>query len=366
MPLGAQVGLQLLLALAVITLISHGANWLVDSACRIAAKLGVSHLVIGLTVVAFGTSAPEVAASLLSGLGGHGDLAVANVVGSNIFNLCFILGSVALLLRGGLITDRALVVRDGPMLLVGTLLLYVFVGSAPWPMRLPPLPWSDFWPMPFNRRLERAEGLVLVGMFVAYLVSLYRTRLAGTTGVEALAEAEPDFEDTSFGKFTVWDVPLFLIGLATVVGGCQLLVGHGEWVGGAVHGHGALWFARVWDLPEYVVGVTIVAGGTSAPELVVSLVAARRGAFGLSAGNLIGSDLFNFYGVLGMAGLLLQRPLAYPVAVGPEMAAAMVWPCLIVLIVWLFMRTQMRVSRLEGLCLVLLGIARWAGDLGLH
>lgn len=342
--------IQLLLMVAVVVAIANGADWLVDSACRIAEAFGVSHLVIGLTIVAFGTSAPEIAASLLAGFAGKGDIAVANVVGSNVFNICFILGGVALLLPGGLHIDRPLLVRDTPMLLAGTALVFLFVGGLPG-TELPRTP-PGLMPQLLNLRLEQGEGIILVGMLVVYLIQLY-----------ARAQASEHEEEDSFGKATPRDFPMFLLGLVFVVGGCHLLVGQAELVDGQVRGYGALWFARVWEVPDHIVGITIIAAGTSAPELVVSFVAAARGAFGLSAGNLVGSDIFNFYGVLGLSGLLLQPPGAMPVVVSPGLIAGVAAPVVVVMLTLTFMATGQRVSRREGLALVVLGLARWAVDI---
>lgn len=375
-PFQALVTLQATLCLLVIVMIAHGANWLVDAACRIAQVLGLSHLVIGLTVVALGTSAPEIAASLVAGLGGNGDLAVANVVGSNVFNLCFILGGVAVLMRDGLPTERSLVVRDGPMLLLGTVLLFLFVGGSVTGLGMersgPQGAGIDHWvPLLLNRRLERGEGLILLGLLMAYMVLLYRGRAMGGVAQEVsqteevLEELDLVSEDGSFGTFSASDVPLFLLGLATVTGGCHVLVGEAQLVHGALHGHGALWFARVFDVPQYVVGITVIAAGTSAPELVVSLVAALRGAHGLSAGNLVGSDIFNFFGVIGLSGLVLQPPVSAAVAVSPALVAGIAVPIVVVLAVIFFMRTGMRISRGEGMLLLLIGVARWAYDLAM-
>ncbi|MDD9942767.1 MAG: hypothetical protein OXU20_17130 [Myxococcales bacterium] len=339
---------QVALMVSLVAIIAHGANWLVTAACRIAAVLGVSHLVIGLTIVAIGTSAPEIAASLVAGFQGNGDVAVANVVGSNVFNICFILGGVAAIARTGLTTGQALLVRDTPVLLLGTALVFLFVGGLPGVQ--PPTEAARFWPQLLNLRLERAEGVILLGVLTAYLLRLYARR-------EAQAA-----DDGDFGQYSISDLPLLLVGLLAVVVGCRALVGEATVVDGVVRGYGALWFARVWDVPDYVVGITIIAAGTSAPELVVSFVAALRGAFGLSAGNLVGSDIFNFYGVLGLSGLLLQQPAAPPVAISPQLVAGVLAPMLVVLCAGLFMWTGRRISRLEGGFLVLLGLLRWAYD----
>ena len=353
--LGPPLLSQLLLSIAVVGLIAQGADWLVDAACRIAQSLGVSHLVIGLTVVAFGTSAPEMAASLVAGFQGNGDITIANVVGSNVFNICFILGGVAVLVRDGLKTDSALVRRDGPVLLGAAVALFLFVGGLP---GVQPAPSSGLWPELLNLQLEPLEGLCLVGGLAAYLVYLYRSK--GGSAEELEAERRASIE--AFGHASWRDIPLLLLGLLAVVGGCHLLVGHADVADGKVVGYGALWFARTYEVPDYVVGVTIIAAGTSAPELVVSMVAALRGAFGLSAGNLIGSDIFNMLGVVGVAGLILQPPLADRVMLSESAVWSLLAPSAVVFITIIFMRTHMRITRLEGLCLVAIGVVRWVAD----
>ena len=346
---------QGLLFLTVVYLIGAGAGWLVDSASRMARHLGVSDLVIGLTIVAIGTSAPEFAVSLNAGFKGNGDITIANVVGSNIFNLCFILGGVALLVRGGLHADRSLVLRDGPVMLGGALLLFLFVGGLPSTTAAPQD--GATWFAPLNLRLERGEGMVLMALLILYLWALYRV-------IRAQRRTEPPSEKKDQdGEVNMRrDVPLFLIGLVFVIGGCHLLVGHVEEVEGVLRGFGALWFARMWNVPDYVVGVTIIAAGTSAPEFVVSLVAAKRGAFGISIGNLLGSNIFNILGVVGLAGIVLQQPLADPVSVSSAAVPSLAALSVIVLVAIFFIWTGRRVSRWEGLLLVLIGAGAWVID----
>ncbi len=346
---------QLGLVVSMMALIALGADWLVDAACRIAAGLGISRLVIGLTVVALGTSAPEIAASLVAGFQGHSEITIANVIGSNIFNTCFILGGVAMLLQKGLSVDRPLVTRDGGMLLVGTAALFLFVGA----LETKAAPdGAGFWPAVLNLRLERMEGLVLTGALVAYLYWLYHSRGGDAEALEA--EKRQSIE--SFGHSSWRDGPLLLVGLAAVVGGCHVLVGQAHTVDGELHGHGALWFAALWELPEYIVGATIIAAGTSAPEFVVSLVAAARGAHGLSAGNIMGSNIFNTLGVVGIAGLLLQPPVAEPVRLSGAVVPSLAGFGLIALIALVMMWRGLRLTRVEGGLLVLLGVLRWVLD----
>ena len=139
-------------------------------------------------------------------------------------------------------------------------------------------------------------------------------------------------------------------------------MGHVEEVEGVLRGFGALWFARMWNVPDYVVGVTIIAAGTSAPEFVVSLVAAKRGSFGISIGNLLGSNIFNILGVVGLAGIVLQQPLADPVSVSSAAVPSLAALLAIVLVAIFFIWTGRRVSRWEGLLLVLIGAGAWVID----
>lgn len=362
---------QALLVVAIIYQIAMGAEWLVSAATAIARHLGVSELVIGLTVVALGTSAPEIAVSLTAGFEGNGDIAVANVVGSNVFNICFILGGVALAVRGGLLADRALVVRDGPVLLLGTVLLFLFVGGVPFVgAEDARLSGGGDWFGFLDLRLERGEGIVLLSALVAYLYAMFLTFRAGmrdmkerrTARMAAVAAGEVP-EDDDLPEGNIWrHVPLLLVGFVVVIGGSHVLIGEAEIVEGQVHGYGALWFARIWGLSDHVVGVTIVAAGTSAPEFVISMVAALRGSYGVSAGNLIGSDIFNMFGVIGICGVVLQEPLAPPVSITAAVIPSVLSLSAVIAITIVFMATRSRISRPEGLALVLIGVARWIMD----
>ena len=366
--------LQTLLMVAVMYLIAVGADGLVDAASLIAKSFGVSDLIIGLTVVAFGTSAPEIAASLVAGFQGKGDITIANIVGSNVFNICFILGGVALLVRGGLHIERELLLRDGPVLLTGTVLLFLFVGAWPGATQLPHTDLSKFELFGlFDLRLQWLEGLLLFLALVVYLYFLFRimrtSRRAQKEQRQAALAAKGD--DASGGDDKIeeegeqagWrDYVLLLVGLVLVVGGSHFLVGHVDADPSSLQGFGALWFARMWDIPDYVVGVTIVAAGTSAPEFVVSLVAASRGNFGMSAGNLLGSDIFNMFGVVGLAGLVLQPPLAPPVSVSVAVVPSLLALSAVILLTIFFMWTGRRISRFEGAILVLIGVGRWVMD----
>lgn len=287
-----------------------GADYLVEAAAHIAHRLGVSELVIGLTVVAFGTSAPELVVSLVAALKGQSDISVGNVVGSNIFNLGFILGAVALLRT--IRTSRLLVYRDGIFLVGASLLLLVFF---------------------LDLHIARWEGIVMLAILIGYIVFLIVSRHL------EVAEELPK------GEFSVQDIFKLLGGLAAVVAGGYLFV------------YSASDLARQLGMSEWAIGVTIVAAGTSAPELATSLLAAIRGRHGISAGNLIGSDIFNILGVLGIAAIVS------PMTLNAGAMSSLYMLCGLVVLVVIMMRTGWRISRLEGLLLILINVFRWILDM---
>ena len=289
-------------------LLWKGSHWLVDSAVRIAHKLRMSDLTIGLTIVAMGTSAPEFAVTINAAIKGLPDISVSNVVGSNIFNLGFILGGCAIIRN--IETTPVLVWRDGLFLLSMSFILTLFL---------------------MDLTLTPQEALTLFATLVVYIGYLFWKKA-------------PAHEKAPGGNATWKDIPIFVLGIIAMAAGGHVLV----W--------SAVSLARAFDISEWVIGVTIVAAGTSAPEFATSLVAALKGRYGISAGNLIGSDLYNLLGVLGLAGML--RPLTIAAA-GLESLYILVG---MVLLVVVFMRTGFRVSRLEGFFLVGLNLIRWIFD----
>ena len=247
------------IVLVCVGVIAKGASWLVDSASKIAKRLGISELVIGLTILALGTSAPEFAVSILAALKGSGNIAIGNIVGSNIFNLGFILGGTAIV--HSLQTSRIVIVRDGFFLLFGTFLLLFFL---------------------WDLTLTRFEGGVLFSLLILYLVYLYVKR-------------EPLEAEQEMGKMLWWDPLMLILGLVMVLIGAHFMV------------ESAINLARYMGVSEWVIGATVIAAGTSAPEFATSLAAALRSRYGMSVGNLIGSDIFNLFGVLGVAGIFKKN-----------------------------------------------------------
>jgi cation:H+ antiporter len=284
-----------------------GARWLVSGGSAVGTHLGASPLVIGLTVVAFGTSMPEFAVTVEASLLGRGDIAVGNVVGSNIFNLGFVLGTTALL--GTLDRTRRLVHRDGAALVVASAALVVMLADG---------------------GLARVEaGLLALGL-VGYLGLVLRS--GGATRGDTPAPTTTPARDTA----------RLVVGLAAVVVSARLLVA------------GASTIAAAAGVSEWVIGVTVVAAGTSTPELVTAVVAARSDRPGMSVGGLLGSDLFNILGVLGVAGLV--RPLT----VGPAASTSLLWMLATVVVVVGLLWTDRQLTRAEGALLVGVAAVRWA------
>ncbi|WP_339103105.1 calcium/sodium antiporter [Haloterrigena salinisoli] len=304
-----------------------GARWLVDGASRLATSVGISPLVVGLTVVAFGTSAPEVTVSVTAALEGQGDVSVANVVGSNVFNLGVILGIVAVI--APFRVTNALLRRDA-LAMIGTTLVGAVVLS--------------------DRHASRLEGAVLLALLGCYLgaIGLAIRRADGsdiaTDGLVAVPSGGADGATVSVGREGV----RLLAGLALVVAGGRALVGS------------ATAIALSLGISPWLVGATVVAAGTSLPELVTSVVAARRGDMGIAAGNVIGSNVFNILGVLGVAAVVR------PMTVDPAVQRSLAWLVVVTAIGTALLATARRVTRREGVALVAIGLGYWlASALGL-
>jgi cation:H+ antiporter len=246
-----------------------GAELLVRGAARLAAAVGLSPLIIGLTVVAYGTSAPELAVSLQAGLSGQAALSLGNVVGSNIFNVLFILGLSALITP--LVVSQQLVRLDVPIMIGVSVLLLIFA---------------------LDGTLSRWEGAVLGTGAVLYTVFCVR---------QSRTEPEPIQAEYAEGINVAQPAakPAWMRQIALIVVGLALLVLGAHWLVAA-----AVDMATALGLSELVIGLTIVAAGTSLPEVATSIVAALRGQRDIAVGNVVGSNIFNILAVLGLAGLV--------------------------------------------------------------
>jgi cation:H+ antiporter len=271
--------LDLLGFLGGLVLLVLGAEWLVRGASRIAVSLGLSPLVVGLTIVALGTSAPEMAVSVAAAAGGQGDLAVGNVLGSNIFNTLAILGVCALMSP---ITVAVRLVRfDVPVMAGAALVMLLLALDGA-------IDWQD-------------GGLLVTGLlaYVAYVVRHSRAESRAVRAEYQRSFGTPPPRGRDAGARAMLRLALLvLLGLALLVLGSRLLV------------DGASAIAAALGISRHVIGLTIVAAGTGLPELATSIVATRRGERDIAVGNVVGSNLFNILGVLGLAGIAAPGGLA--------------------------------------------------------
>ena len=303
-----------------LTLLAGGGEALVRAATTIAGIAGVSPAVIGLTVVAIGTSLPELVVSLVAALRGTPDLAVANVVGSNIFNIAATLGVTAIIVP--LPVHGSAVRLEWPAMFVASLMCLVVMRDGV---------------------IDRVEGTVLLAslfLFIAYTVRLAR-RDIGAAEARQIAEAvearDLDAPAPSAGKppRLLVTVAIFTAGVGALVAGGQFLV------------DGAVTLARIAGLSERVIGLTIVAGGTGAPELATSLVAALRKRTDVAVANMIGSNVVNILGILGVTAVVA------PVPVAPALIQSDTWWMIgTALLLLPLMRSDARLTRGEGAILV--------------
>lgn len=292
-----------------------GANLLTDGASAVAKRYGISDLVIGLTIVAFGTSAPELVISVLSAIRGSAGLAIGNVVGSNIFNILVIIGVVALLRP--IKVERSIMTNEIPLVLLSSLALLVlgngvFLDSVP------------------ENIINRTGGLLLLLFFLIFMRYTF-----------SIAKSSPDSAENDSAEvkqMPLWRSSLFiLIGLAGLVGGGELFV------------NGATAIARSLNVSDAVIGLTIVAMSTSFPELATSAVAAVKGKPGLAIGNVIGSCLFNVFFVLGTSAAISPLPLG---TIGNFDLLTLVGASLLFWIFGWFFRER-TITRVEGAILLL-------------
>ncbi len=261
--------------LAGVALLIVGAEALVRGASRLAAAVGVSPLIIGLTVVAFGTSAPEFAVSFNAAMVDQAGITIGNIVGSNICNILFILGLSAV--AAPLVVSQQLIRLDVPLMIGASLLA---------------------WGLGADGDYGRLDGVLLFGGLLAYLVFL--ARMSRRERPEILDEYTREYgAATPPGRHrTLQYLGLIVVGLAMLILGSKWLV------------DSAVILARLLGVSELIVGLTVVALGTSLPEVVTSVVASLRGERDIAVGNLVGSNLFNVLGVLGLTGLLSPSPIA--------------------------------------------------------
>ena len=295
-------------------LLVKGADLFVDGSSSVAKKFHIPTVVIGLTIVAFGTSAPELAVSMSAALKGSNDIAIGNVVGSNIFNTLVVLGASAALTP--IAVEKGIIKKDYPLSIFAALLLAV--------LSLDILFGAD------AMVISRVDGIILLVCFAFFLYSTIKSALSGKSEVE----------EEEIKNIPIWKSLLFIvIGLAGIVFGGDLSV------------EGAKEIARFFGLSEALIGLTIVAFGTSLPELVTSVIAAKKGESDIAVGNVVGSNIFNIFLIIGASATILPMNVStsyvFDMAV---LVATMVIPFIVIA------KTK-KVSRANGLIMIAAYIA---------
>lgn len=294
-----------------------GADLLVTGASSIAKKYGISNLAIGLTVVAFGTSMPELIVSLLAAVNGKSDAAFANVIGSNNLNILLILGVSGVIYP--LVVKTNTIKYEVPISLVAALVLFGLVNDF--------MIWNSEETMR-NNSLDRIDATILLVLFVAFLIYIYRSMQRG---------AEMDGEGTVKQYKVSLSIGMFVLGLGMLIGGGQLVV------------ENALAIAKFFDLSEKLIGLTILAAGTSLPELATSCVAAYRKNTDIAIGNVVGSNIFNIFLILGVTGLV--NPIPYNQALNFDLYT--LFGATLLLLIFMFTMTQRKLDRWEAVLLLM-------------
>lgn len=304
--------LNVLFILVGIVLVLWGADRLTDGAVAVAEKMKMPQIVIGLTIVAMGTSMPEFCVSLVSALKGTTDLAVGNIVGSNIFNTLLIVGVSAWVAPMTIL--KSTVRKDIPFALFASVILLV---------------------MCLDGNISRLDAGIL---FVLFLVFMYVTLKGAKTKDDDTTAKTDSIEDNKKPMATWLSIVWIIVGLACLIGGSNLFV------------EGATKVAEHIGVSEAVIGLTIVAGGTSLPELATSVVSARKGNSGIAIGNVLGSNVFNILAILGVTGVITPMHLQGITMLDLSMMVVSA------LLVWLFSFTKYKIARWEGIVLTIVFI----------
>lgn len=286
-------------------LLIKGADFFVDGSSSIARILKVPSVVIGLTIVAMGTSAPETAVSITAGLAGNSDISLGNVIGSNIFNLLMVIGISAVTFP--VVSQREIIRRDMWWNIGVSAMLFLLI---------------------LDHKISRVEGILLLVGMVDYLFFVIRSALKNRT-------TEENAKTMSVPKSII----AMILGLGAIILGGNLVVDNASLI------------AKAWGLSDTLIGLTIVAVGTSLPELVTSIAAARKGDSGIALGNAVGSCLFNIMFILGMASVLT------PIHVGTELIIDTGILIAVSILMLLFAFTKKETSRKEGIICILCYIA---------
>lgn len=305
-----------------LVLLYFGAEWLVSGSSSAALRFGIPALIVGLTVVSFGTSAPELLVSLLALFDGKDGVSIGNVLGSNIANIALILGSSALI-RPVDVSEQVLR-RDYPIMVVATVVMVILA---------------------YDGQVSRLDGAVMLGGMLTYFAySIRRGLRSAREGKDEAIAAEllpgevAEITEGDTSQDALWrDLLKVVVGIAGLAGGAYFLV------------ESAIDIAATLGIPDLVVGITVVAIGTSLPELATSLVAAYRGQSDISVGNVVGSNIFNILLVLGLVSVI--QPME--VGASPELVIDLAVMLGVSIVLWPIMKVGLKIGRIEGGLLVL-------------
>ncbi len=304
--------LQIGLLLAGFVILIKGADFLVKGASSIAKKFEISNLAIGLTVVALGTSMPELIVSVISAFNGKSDAAFGNIIGSNIFNLLLILGVSGMIYP--LVVQKKTIKNEVPISLLAAVVMLALVNDQYFNGSHVPI-------------LSRYDSLLLLILFVLFLIYVYRS----------MTKTSEQPEEVKIKLYSSW------VSVGLIVGGMLMLVGGGKLVVDS-----AITIAQEFGLTERLIGLTILATGTSLPELATSAVAAYRKNADIAIGNVVGSNIFNILFILGTTGVI--NPIPYNVTLNFDVVIMLV--ATIVLMIFMFTLNQRKLDRLEAFILL--------------
>jgi cation:H+ antiporter len=299
-------------------LLIKGADWFVDSASTIAKKMSISPIIIGLTIIAFGTSAPEAVVSIIAALEGNGDMVAGNVVGSNIINITLVLGLTVIV--APIAVEREVADRDTVFALGAAVLMLLLVGER-------------WYSGAEDSTISRVDGMILLiglAVYMFYIFKKAKRAKVPTLDDEVRVKAADEARGAGWARLII----VLLIGLAGIVLGGELVVSS------------ATEIAVALGMSQALVGLTIIALGTSLPELVTSVMAAFKGETQMALGNLIGSNILNILFVTGLASVIM------PLAVSRIIIFDMVLVILATLLLFIFVKTEHHLRRSEGVVLV--------------
>lgn len=295
-------------------LLIKGADWLVEGASALAKKFNVSDLAIGLTIVAFGTSAPELVVNVMGSFQGHHEIVFANVIGSNNFNLLVILGISGLITP--LVVQSSTVWKEIPLSLFAAVMLFFLA--------------NDFW-APESFTVSRMDGFIFLALFAGFLLYVYKQLSSDPSEVPA--------EDKSYSQLKIWG--FIIVGLSGLVIGGRLVVNN------------AIEIATFLGVSEKIIGLTIIAAGTSLPELATSMVAAMRKNVDIAVGNIVGSNIFNIFLILGISSLV--KPIEYNPSFNSELY--LLAGGTLILFIGMFTGEKKKLDRWEAAVLLVIFVA---------